>query len=99
MGFKALENLVLKVPMSIFGTTVTYTPSGDAAIEIKGIFDYKYIEVLNTQSLMPILTVNLNDFNQDPKKGDTVAIDDVSFRVLESRKDGLSAAVLILQRV
>lgn len=99
MGFKALEDLVLRVPINIFGTDLTYTPLVGSPVDIKGIFENKYVEVNGIQSLSPILTINLNDLEGDPVRGDTVTIGSVNYRILESRKDGLSASILILQKV
>lgn len=99
MGFRALENLVLKVPIMLFGTTVTYNPIDAESYSVKGIFENKYIDILGTQTLSPILTVNLNDLTEEPQEGDSVTIGDSDYKILRSQKDGLSASFLILQKV
>jgi hypothetical protein len=83
----------------VFGEDVDYTPSGASEpTTIKGIFTSAYVEVEGVVTLKPILRINLEDLSSDPGKGDTVDIDDVTYKVVESRVDGNGGTTLILQK-
>lgn len=97
--FKNLESLVLKTTTKTLGITVSYTRLGQLAETIKGVFDNAYVEVQGVTSIKPVLQIRLADLTGEPNKGDTVLINAINYRVLESRKDGFGGSTLILQKV
>jgi hypothetical protein len=99
MSFKALADSVVGLCNSVFGDSVTYTPSGGSPVSIKGVFDNAWVEIENVQSLKPILRIKLSDLSSSPAKGDQVTIDLIDYYVMESRVDGHGGSTLILQKV
>lgn len=79
--------------------TVTYTPVVGSPVDIQVIFDNAFIDIEGVMTKKPILRVDLNDLDNIPTKGDTVLIDAVSYKIIESREDGIGGSTLILQKV
>lgn len=98
MSFRDLENTVLGLCNEVMGTDVSYTPNGESPVSIKGVFDNAYVDIEGIVSLKPILRINLSDLDSAPARLDTVEIDSVSYRILESREDAFGGSTLILQR-
>ncbi len=98
MSFKAFGKSVVGLCNSVFGESISYTPSGGSAVTIKAIFDERYIEVDGVVCLKPTLRINLDDLVLGPGKGDTVSIATVTYRVTESQLDGFGGTTLILQK-
>jgi hypothetical protein len=98
MSFKTLTDSVVSLCNDVFGDEVTYTANwGDAVI--KGIFDNAWVDIEGVALLKPTLRINLVDLEADPAKGDQVNIDEVDYKVIESRKDGHGGTTLILQKL
>jgi hypothetical protein len=98
MSFRALEESVLGICNSTFGTPVTYTPTVGSPVSINGVFDNAYVEVNGVSSLQPTLRIQLSDLELEPTKGDEVTIDSTAYVILASQKDGYGGALLILQK-
>lgn len=99
MSFKALSEAVVGLCNDVFGDDITYTPNGESAVVIKAVFNNAaYVDIEGVVSLKPILKIDLNDLDNAPAKGDRVAIEDVEYRVMESRPDGFGGSTLILQK-
>lgn len=98
MSFKALADSVVGLCNSVFGQTVSYTPDEGSPVSIKGVFNYAWIEVEGVMTQKPILRIRLADLDEEPGKGDEVEIDEVDYRVVESRVDGHGGTILILQK-
>lgn len=99
MSFRTLEEAVLSATNDVFGQDVEYTPYGEDAVTIKGVFDNAWIESQGVGSVHPVLRIKLSDLDASPGKGDSVSISDVNYRVLESRADAYGGSTLILQKV
>ncbi len=98
MSFRDLEDTVLGLSQDVIGSDVTYTPEGEDAVTIKGIFDNAWVDDGDgLPSLKPTLRIKLDDLESSPGKGDSVEISSTSYRVLSSRNDGYGGATLILQ--
>lgn len=88
------------------GVDADYQPKAGGSHEIRGIFDDRVQEV-DPDTEQPItsqvftLGIELADLPSLPVKGDAVFIDDVEFRVIEIREDGVPgvSVVLILHKV
>lgn len=98
-----------------FGVPVTYIPSvekrpllGGVAQELFGIFD----EAREMVSLMgggsggmeavvprPVVELREADITITPLEGDTVVVNEITYRILEVQPDGQGAVVLVLNRV
>lgn len=98
MSFKTLTDSLVGLCRDVFGEAVTYTPSGDSAVVIQGVFDNAYVDVEGVVSLKPILRIVLSDLVSLPAKGDQVTISTIEYRVMESRLDGHGGTTLILQK-
>lgn len=98
MSFKDIESKSLDVVLSVFGTSVTYDPITGVNVTLKGIFDQSYVEVEGVVSVKPTLRIKLSDLPLKPRKGDSVTISSVIYRVLESREDSFGGSTLILNK-
>jgi hypothetical protein len=98
MGFDALSDSVVSLCQTVMGKDITYTPDGGSGVSIKGIFDHAFVESEGIQSVKPVVRINLSDLDDEPGKGDTVTIDAVTYRVVESQKDSYGGSTLILQK-
>jgi hypothetical protein len=99
MSFRSLEDAVIGITNTIFGTPATYTPISGDPVEINGVFDNAYIESQGVSSLKPVLRIRLSDLAASPAKGDQVTVSSTTYRVLSSENDSYGAALLILQKV
>ncbi len=99
MSFRALGEIVVGLCNSVFGDDVSYTPNGGSASSIKGVFNNAWVDIEGVVSLKPTLRIKLADLDDSPGKGDEVEIDEVEYRVMESREDGHGGTTLILQKV
>ncbi len=97
-GFRTLEENVVSLCQETMGQDVDYTPYGHSVETIKGIFDNAYVDIEGVVSLKPVLRIKLDDLSFAPSKRDTVVIQDITYRVMESREDGFGGSTLILQR-
>lgn len=82
---------------------VTYLPIAGGSFEIDAIFDTSYQSVdpgtnAVVSSHQPTIGIRLSDLPAAPAKGDTVVIDSVTYRVIESQPDGVVGATLFLHK-
>ncbi len=94
---------VLKQCISTFGVSVVYI-RGPECVSVIGVFDKNYVSVdpetgVPVQSTDPILGVREQDLpGGEAKRGDTVTIDSVQYRVVDVQQDSEGGAKLILRR-
>lgn len=98
MSFKSLSDKIVNQTNKVFGEEVTYTPRTGDPTSIKGIFDNAWVDVEGVVSLRPTLRIRLSDLENEPGKGDEVTIEEVDYRVLESRIDAHGGSTLVLQK-
>jgi hypothetical protein len=98
-SFRDLEDMVLGVCNTTFGTSATYTPTVGSPVSIVGVFDNAHIEVDEVSSLRPVFRIKLADLDAAPAKGDQVTINETEYRVMVCEKDSYGGAILILQKV
>ncbi len=99
MSFKTLSQSVLGLCNRVLGEEVAYTPSGGSASTISAIFDNAWVDIDGVPLLKPVLRIVLEDLDELPGKGDTVEIESIDYKVMESRLDGYGGSTLILQKV
>lgn len=98
MSFKTLEQAVVGTTNEVFGQEIVYTPTVGDPVTIKGVFSNSWVQIENFLSLQPVLRIKLTDLEASPLKGDEVSIEEVDYRVNESRLDGFGGTTLILQK-
>ena len=97
-----LANRALKAGIRVMGEPITLTRS-NTTYEIKGVFQESF-KVIDPQTGMPVnsqqpvLGVNLSDLSIVPRRGDTVSVRGVSYRVRDIQEDGHTGMTLLLQR-
>lgn len=98
--FKTLSDAVVGLTNSVFGEDLTYASNAGTpqTATIKGVFDNAFVDIEGVISLKPTLRVRLSDLPAVPGKTDTVTINAVQYRVMESREDGYGGTTLILQK-
>lgn len=100
MSFKTLEETVVEQTQSVIGNReATYIHANLVETDITIIFDNAFVEIEGVSSRRPIARINLADLPAVPGKGDTLVIEEVTYRVLMSEADSFGASVLILQKV
>lgn len=99
MSFKTLSEQIVGQCNKILGDDVTYIPSIGDPISIKAVFDNAWVDIEGVATLKPILRINLSDLSDPPGKGDQAEIEEIEYRVMESRPDGFGGSTLILQKV
>jgi hypothetical protein len=98
MSFRTLTDSLVDLCQEVFGAECTYTPDGGSPVTINGVFDNAYVDVEGVVTLKPTLRIALDDLEAEPGKGDEVTVDEVAYRVMESREDGFGGTTLILQK-
>lgn len=99
MSFRDLEAAVIGITNTTFGTPATYTPVSGDPVEINGVFDNAFVEVLGVPSLKPVLRIALSDLEAAPAKGDQVTINATEYKVMSSEADSYGGSLLVLQKV
>lgn len=96
----------IKVGLGTKEGDALYEPKAGGSIAIRGVFDDRIQEVdPDTERIISsnrfTFGINLNDIPAAPVKGDIVKIKGVSYKVIESREDGVQgvSAELILHKV
>jgi hypothetical protein len=97
--FPSIESVVVDQTINLLGREVDYTCDGYSAVTIKGVFNNAFVEVEGVVTLRPILRINISDLPASPGKNDTIEINSVEYRVLESQRDGYGGTTLVLQKV
>jgi signal peptidase I len=98
MSFKVLSQSIVRLAQTVWGNPVAYTPNGGALVTIQGVFANAYVETEGIVSMKPTLRINLVDLLALPGKGDTVLVDTINYKVIESKIDGHGGSTLILQK-
>lgn len=98
MSFKTLSEQLVGLGQRVMGDDVTYSPAAGSPVTIQGIFDNAWVDIEGVLSLKPTLRINLADLASAPDKGDEVTVDEVDYRVTESRVDGHGGSTLILHK-
>lgn len=86
------------------GESVTYTPSGDAPVSIRGVFSEAGLHVelmagVEVETRGPVLSVHLADLAAAPAHGDAVTVRSQDYTVLQVIVDGEGDADLFLEEV
>ncbi len=96
--------LVLGNCMTTFGEDIIYTPKGQPAVNMIGIFDGLYESVdPNTNTIVtseqPIVGIRDSDLGQTPRQDDQVLARGVLYRVKEVQTDGQGGSKLYLHKI
>lgn len=96
--------LVLGNCLTTFGEDVVYTPQGQPAVNMTGIFDELYEGVdPNTNAIItsrqPILGIRDSDLGLTPRQDDQVLVRGILYRVKEVETDGQGGSRLYLHKV
>jgi hypothetical protein len=103
MSWPILAKQMLSVGIGTFGQSVIYTPLAGSPVTIQGVFDVPHSEIQlghisPVSSVSPKLGIRLDDLSLKPKKGDTVTVGSVVYRVIDSEEDGQGGSTLKLQK-
>lgn len=98
MSFENAIKSVLKTVNKVFGVSCVYKYSTGGTKEIKGVFDNEYIEILNVNTLNPVLKIRLGDLDEEPNESDSVLINSITYNVIGSRPDNFGSTTLILEK-
>ena len=85
--------------LGTFGREVLYSPSAGAAISIRAIVETARETEDATPGVYALLFLRLGDLPQPPERGDSAAIDGISYKVFDIEADGGGGAVLKLRQV
>ena len=104
MGWTDLTTRIQEAGQTIFGETVTYTPTSGTPETVTGIFDaeHHFQEVIGEtviETSRPRLVVRSASLSTDPVRTNTVAVRGVTYTVLEVQPDGQGDIELILEKV
>ena len=86
-----------------FAVSATWTPSGEAAQTVKGIFDKEFIEVEIGDTIVQerelTFTCQSSDLTSPAQiaEDDTLAIDSVTYVVIREEKDGTGVSMVKLK--
>lgn len=103
MGFSDLADRALQKVCTMLGDEVTYNPSVGSPVTINGVFNRQFVEIdPNTGQAIatnqPNLLVRLADLSSAPTLADTVTVNGVSYKVIDSQEDGEGGSLLLLHR-
>lgn len=104
MNFRSHVNRILSLSTETFGEEVTFYLRSGRVKTVRAIFDNEFKLVdLDTEQLVsanqPRLGVNLNDFpEEDLRKGDSVIIRSIRFKITDKQEDGQGGATLFVQK-
>lgn len=105
MAWSDLYNSILSQALRTLGQDVQYTPAATGvAVTIRGIFSKPNESVDVTHGMAPItgtrptLGIRLSDLAAKPTKSDTVVVNGVTYRVIDSSEDGEGGSRLQLQK-
>ncbi len=101
--------LVNRSCLATFGVPVIYTPSietrtelGGTPIDLVGVFDEKWenVTLMGTGGMdavvpHPVVEIKVADLGIDPMAGDEVAINGLSYRILDVQLDGKGMMALL----
>jgi hypothetical protein len=101
MSFSDSADALFKGINKVFGTPATYTYVSDSSTsEVKGVFENAFVEVNGVSDLKPVFkNLILDTLDFEPEEGDTIEINDVTYKVESHQPDGLGSTTLILNRV
>lgn len=103
MTWQDLADGVMTSALAAFAETVSYTPSGESAFDIQGIFNdiFDIIDDQNSDivSSKPTLGVRSSDFEMRPKIDDTVVVRGITYSITEVQRDGEAGYNLFLHKV
>lgn len=104
MDWADLIDLSNATLVAAFGEPTTYTPNGGAAVPVQGVFDAAYVRVdvgeAGVASPGPVVFYRTADLPADPDTDDPrIVILGLTYRVIESEKDGQGGVLLRLHRV
>ena len=96
--------LVLGNCLTTFGEDIVYTPKGQPAVNMTGIFDDLYESVdPNTNAIItsqqPIVGIKDADLGQTPRQDDQVFVRGILYRVKEVQTDGQGGSRLFLHKI
>ncbi len=107
-----LLNLANRTCLATFGVPVVYTPSletrmelGGTTISLVGVFDEKrdIVTLMGTNGMdavvpHPVVEIKVADLGIDPMAGDEVAVNGLTYRILDVQLDGKGMALLHLDQ-
>jgi hypothetical protein len=108
-----LLTLMNRTCLATFGVPVVYTPSmetrmelGGTPIALEGVFDEKWenVTLMGTNGMdavvpHPVVEIRVFDLGIDPMAEDEVAINGLSYRILDVQLDGKGMAMLHLAQI
>ena len=104
MSFKDLVGNLLEVAIPTFGEVVEYRPQTGGRYSLRAVLDRSFAQ-LDPETQIPVsinqprLGIKLSDIAGEPRQGDTVRVNQESFRVNEIQEDGQGGAYLLLTRL
>lgn len=84
------------------GADITYTPIGGAPVTIKGVFGLRDVtagvdaEGVGFIDRVPTLRIRSAELSANPTRGDTVVVNDTTYRVAGSEIDPEAATVVLM---
>jgi len=103
MAWADMANRMLGVAVRTFNEVgVVYTPAGGSPLSLMAVFDDAHLRVdpgtgAPISSTNPIMGIRNSDLPAAPRKGDTVLVRGVRYRVIEAQPDGVAGSLLELQ--
>ena len=103
MGWLDLTARVQQAGQSVFGESVTYTPSGEVAETVTGVFDaeHAFQEILGDATIetaRPVVTLRISDLTKSPVRGDAISVRSTAYTVIELQPDGHGDVVVVLEK-
>lgn len=104
IDFRDRVNRILNLSTKEFGEAAVLRPASGGSFNIRGIFDNEYQSIdADTEKVvsanLPVLGVNLFDFNFEILEGDLVDLRNLTYKIIDIREDGQGGASLFLHRV
>ena len=94
MGWLEMAAKIQTAGQTVFGESVTFTPSSTSTPEtVTGIFDAEAVVQEPVGDVMiettkPMVTLKIASLSGSPVRGDTIAIRSINYKVLELQPDG-----------
>ena len=104
MGWTEMASRIQVAGQTVFGETVTFTPSGGSAETVTGIFDAEHVyqELLGetvVETTRPMLLVRLAALSKAPVRKDAITVRSTNYIVTEIQPDGQGDLALLLEVV
>ena len=100
-----LASIALRAVVQVLGEPITYTRGGTSTL-VRGVYQASHIGIdpdtgMRVNSTQPVLTINRQDLQWDPRQGDMVErmASGETFQVRDPQPDGHNGWLLFLHRL